>query len=184
MKVEKIEKVIQVWAVEYEELGKLDYINNIQIFENKGSMMGCSNPHPHCQIWAQKSLPVEIVKEQKHQSEYFNHRGRSLLSDYLSAELTKEERIICSNESFVALVPFWAVWPFETMIISRQQIENIAQLNVKQIADLADIYKQLTIRYDNLFEISFPYSMGFHQAPTDGKDHPEWRLHMHFILRF
>ncbi len=180
MSVDEIKKVIQVWVEQYRELGKLDFINHVQVFENKGAIMGCSNPHPHCQIWAQKNLPVEIVKEQKQQSDYYNLHGSTLLSDYLKTELTKQERIIYSNDSFVALVPFWAVWPFEVMVISREQINNIAALNEQAKSDLADIYRKITIRYDNLFETSFPYSMGFHQAPTDGKEHPEWHLHMHF----
>ncbi len=180
MHVENLREVIDVWVQSYGDLGKLDYINHVQIFENKGSIMGCSNPHPHCQIWAQESLPVEIMKEQKQQSEYFDHHGCTLLSDYLKSELVKQERIVCSNESFVTLVPFWAVWPFELMVISRKPVCSIAVLDEKEKTDLADMYKQLTIRYDNLFETSFPYSMGFHQAPTDGKEHPEWHLHMHF----
>jgi UDPglucose--hexose-1-phosphate uridylyltransferase len=180
MQIEDIRRVIEVWVEEYIELGKLDYINHVQIFENKGSMMGCSNPHPHCQIWAQMSLPVEIVKEQKHLSAYFKKNGKTLLTDYLDSELKKKERLVCENNSFVAIVPFWAVWPFETIIISKRAIENLAGLSDEEKNNLADIYKQLTIRYDNLFETSFPYSMGFHQAPTDGERHPEWHLHMHF----
>jgi UDPglucose--hexose-1-phosphate uridylyltransferase len=180
MKLEKVRKVIEVWVKEYEELGKLDFINHIQIFENKGSMMGCSNPHPHCQIWAQKYLPVEIEKEQKHQLEFLKSHNSTLLSVYLESEIARNERIICSNESFVALVPFWAVWPFEAMIISKRAVSSIKELDDKEKNDLAEIYIQLTIRYDNLFEISFPYSMGIHQAPSDGIAHPEWHLHLHF----
>lgn len=180
MQVENIRKVIDVWVEEYLEIGKLDYINHIQIFENKGSMMGCSNPHPHCQIWAQKSLPVEITKEQKQFSAYYKKHYRTLLLDYLDAELRKKERLVCTNNNFVALVPFWAVWPFETMIISKRAVPSLADLNEDEKDDLADIYKQITVRYDNLFETSFPYSMGFHQAPTDGINHSEWHLHMHF----
>lgn len=180
MTVEKIRMVIDVWVNEYEELSKDELINYVQIFENKGSMMGCSNPHPHCQIWAQQSLPVEIVKEQKQQQEYYKKNNHTILSDYLRAEIEKKERVVCSNNSFVALVPFWAVWPFETMIISRRAVSSLSDLNNQEKEDLADIYKRLTIRYDNLFNISFPYSMGIHQAPTDGKNHPEWHLHLHF----
>jgi UDPglucose--hexose-1-phosphate uridylyltransferase len=180
MSNEAIRKVIDVWVNEYRELGKLNFINHVQIFENKGSMMGCSNPHPHCQVWAQRSLPVEVTKEDNQQSNYFSRHKKTLLSDYLREELRKKERLVIENSSFVALVPFWAVWPFETMIISRRTVPNIGELTNDEKNDLADIYKQLTIRYDNLFETSFPYSMGFHQAPTDGKDHPEWHLHMHF----
>jgi UDPglucose--hexose-1-phosphate uridylyltransferase len=180
MTIDKVRKVIDIWVQEYEGLGRNELINHVQIFENKGSMMGCSNPHPHCQIWAQQSLPVEISKEQLQQSEYFKHHKRTLLSDYLEAEITKAERIVCSNESFVALVPFWAVWPFETMIISKRAVTNLSLLNENEKNDLADIYIKLTVRYDNLFQISFPYSMGIHQAPTDGNAHPEWHFHMHF----
>lgn len=180
MQVEDIRKVIDIWVEEYTEIGKIDYINHVQIFENKGSMMGCSNPHPHCQIWAQRSLPVEINREQKKLSAYYSKHGKTLLADYLDAELQKKERIVCINNNFVALVPFWAVWPFETMIISRRAVASLAGLSEEEKNDLADIYNQLTVRYDNLFETSFPYSMGFHQSPTDSKKHPEWHLHMHF----
>jgi UDPglucose--hexose-1-phosphate uridylyltransferase len=180
MDEDSILNVVELWINEYIELGKLDYINSVQIFENKGSMMGCSNPHPHCQIWAQRSLPVEIVKEQKQLTDYFEQHGKTLLTDYLAIELNKNIRIICSNDSFVALVPFWAVWPFETMIISRRPVASISALNRQEKNDLASIYRRLTTRYDNLFQSSFPYSMGFHQAPTDQKEHPEWHLHMHF----
>jgi UDPglucose--hexose-1-phosphate uridylyltransferase len=180
MEVASVKKVIDLWTKEYVELGALDYINNVQIFENKGSMMGCSNPHPHCQIWAQKNLPVEIVKEQHQLNIYYQKHRQTILTDYLELEIKKNERIICSNESFVALVPFWAIWPFETMIISKRAVQSIAELTKEESWNLAEIYKALTVRYDNLFETSFPYSMGIHQSPTDGKEHPEWHLHMHF----
>jgi UDPglucose--hexose-1-phosphate uridylyltransferase len=180
MEVPSLRKVIDVWTGEYGELGGREHINHVQIFENKGAMMGCSNPHPHCQIWAQESLPVETAKEQGRQREYLKAHGRTLLGDYLDAELSKNERIVCANDGFVALVPFWAVWPFEAMVICRRAVGSLHALTDAEKTDLADIYRQLTIRYDNLFRISFPYSMGIHQAPTDGKEHPEWRLHMHF----
>lgn len=180
MELADIRKVIDLWALQYKEIGDLEFINHVQIFENKGSVMGCSNPHPHCQIWAQRSLPNEIMKEQHYLSTYYENYGTSLLADYLHAELQKNERLICRNMSFVALVPFWAIWPFEAMIISRRHIGNLTELSDKEKDDLADIYRQLTVRYDNLFETSFPYSMGFHQSPTDGERHPEWHLHMHF----
>jgi UDPglucose--hexose-1-phosphate uridylyltransferase len=180
MEISAIRKVIDIWVKEYIDLGSLDQINNVQIFENKGSMMGCSNPHPHCQIWAQKNIPVELVKEQQHLSAYFKLHHRTLLADYIELELKKNERVVCSNESFIVLVPFWAVWPFETMVISKRAVPSLKALTDAEKTDLAGIYKQLTIRYDNLFETSFPYSMGFHQAPTDGNEHPEWHLHIHF----
>lgn len=180
MTTDKVRKVIDVWTEEYIELGKNEAINHVQIFENKGAVMGCSNPHPHCQIWAQKSIPMEVEKEQRQIGPYFEKHGRTLLSDYLKKELDSKERLVCENDTFVALVPFWAVWPFETMIVSREPYRSIAELNDAQKTDLADLYRRLTVRYDNLFETSFPYSMGIHQQPTDGKDHPEWHLHMHF----
>lgn len=173
-------KVINVWVNEYKELGNKDFINHVQIFENKGSIMGCSNPHPHGQIWAQSSVPVEVAKEQIQLSAYYAKHGRTLLADYVKAELEKGERLVYENNSFIAVVPFWAIWPFETMIISKRAVSDITKLTDTEKADFADIYRKLTIRYDNLFEVSFPYSAGIHQAPTDGKDHPEWHLHMHF----
>lgn len=180
MEVDDIRKVIDVWCREYDQIGSMDYINYVQIFENKGDIMGCSNPHPHGQVWAQYSIPDEPAKEMEMQKAYFEKHKRSLLSDYLKEEEKSGERIIASNEHFVAVIPFWAVWPYESMIISRRPVQNLLQLNELERTGLADIYKQLTIMYDNLFEISFPYSAGLHQSPTDGKDHPEWHLHMHF----
>lgn len=180
MEVDDIRKVIDVWCREYDQIGSMDYINYVQIFENKGDIMGCSNPHPHGQVWAQYSIPDEPAKEMEMQKAYFEKHKRSLLSDYLKEEEKSGERIFASNEHFVAVIPFWAVWPYESMIISRRPVQNLLQLNELERTGLADIYKQLTIMYDNLFEISFPYSAGLHQSPTDGKDHPEWHLHMHF----
>ena len=180
MEVEHIKNVLDLWCEQFDELSKNPAINYIQIFENKGAIMGCSNPHPHGQIWSSKGIPVEPAKEQKTQKAYFDKHGKTLLSDYLTAELEKKERILVENESFVALVPFWATWPFETMIISKRSVQNILQLSEKEKTDFAGIYKKLTIKYDNLFETSFAYSAGLHQAPSDGKDHPEWHLHMHF----
>jgi len=170
MDVADICKVVDVWCEQYEELANTDNINYVQIFENKGAIMGCSNP----------PMPVEPEKESKTQKAYFDKNGRTLLSDYLKAELDKKERLVAENEHFVALVPYWAVWPFETMIISKRPVQNIIQLSEEERTGLSDIYKQLTVKYDNLFEVSFAYSAGLHQAPTDGKDYPEWHLHMHF----
>lgn len=180
MKVENIRKVVDLWSKEYKELGDREDIGYVQIFENKGSIMGCSNPHPHGQIWASKLVPLETSKESENQLTYFEKHGRTMLSDYLKSELEKKERILVENNSFVALVPFWAVWPFETMIISKREVSNLLQLTDGEKTDLADVYKKLTIMYDNLFEVSFAYSAGLHQAPTDGEEHPEWHLHMHF----
>ena len=175
-----IEEIVRTWQREYETLGAVDFINHVQIFENKGAVMGCSNPHPHGQIWAQSSLPTLVQKTQDSLSDYFNANNRSLLLDYLEQELEKNERIVIQNAHFVALVPFWAVWPFETMIISRAAHSKITDFNQEEVAAFADVLKRLTIKYDNLFQTSFPYSSGIHQAPTDGKRHPEWHFHMHF----
>jgi UDPglucose--hexose-1-phosphate uridylyltransferase len=142
--------------------------------------MGCSNPHPHGQIWAQSSIPVEVAKEIEQQKIYFKIHKRTLLSDYLEQEIRKQERIVEENNTFVSLVPFWAVWPFETMILPKRQVASLADLTSDEKMDFADMYRKLTIKYDNLFETSFPYSAGIHQAPTDGLEHPEWHMHMHF----
>ena len=180
MEIGNIKNVIDIWVDEYINLGSKDYINYVQIFENKGSMMGCSNPHPHGQIWAQNSIPAEVQKETAMQADYFKRHGSVLLHDYLVAETNKKERIVAENNSFIVLVPFWAIWPFETMILSKRHVTNISELTEEEKFDFADIYKKLTIKYDNLFQISFPYSAGIHQAPTDNKEHPEWYMHMHF----
>ncbi|MES2487625.1 MAG: UDP-glucose--hexose-1-phosphate uridylyltransferase [Bacteroidota bacterium] len=180
MEVADIEKVVQVWKDQYVDLGSNDFINHVQIFENKGAVMGCSNPHPHGQIWSQSSLPTNVEKTQANLKKYYEANGRSLLADYLAEELERKERIVLENEHFVALVPFWAVWPFETLIISKRHIGNLTQLTAEESTAFADAIKRLTVKYDNLFETSFPYSSGIHQSPTDGQDHPEWHMHMHF----
>ncbi|TRW26650.1 UDP-glucose--hexose-1-phosphate uridylyltransferase [Flavobacterium zepuense] len=180
MEVSAIEKVIQAWKDQYVDLGSRDFINHVQIFENKGAVMGCSNPHPHGQIWSQSSLPTQVEKTQANLKKYFEEHGRSLLSDYLAEELERKERIVLENEHFVVLVPFWAIWPFETLIISKRHFGNITQMTAEETAAYADVLKRITVKYDNLFETSFPYSSGIHQTPTDGQEHPEWHFHMHF----
>lgn len=180
MEVCDIKKVVDVWQNQYEELGNLDYINHVQIFENKGQIMGCSNPHPHGQIWAQSSVPSIVLKTQENLKNYFEKNGTSLLEDYIGRELEIKERVILENVDFVAIVPFWAVWPYETMIVSKRKIENIIDFSDNEKLSFASILKDLTAKYDNLFEISFPYSAGIHQSPTDGELHPEWHFHMHF----
>ncbi len=180
MAVADIRQVVDLWQREYEELGQLDFINYVQIFENKGIIMGSSNPHPHGQIWAQSSIPVEPAKELVQQTDYFNRYSRSLLSDYLAIELTEQKRIVIENEHFAALVPFWAVWPFETMIVSKRHFGNLSQMHDAEKDAFADIIKQLSAVYDKVFNVSFPYSAGIHQTPTDGQEHPEWHFHMHF----
>ncbi len=180
MEIEAIEKIIKTWQQEYSDLGKKEFVNYVQIFENKGSIMGCSNPHPHGQIWAQESLPTEVEKTQENLKAYYEKNGRTLLHDYLNEELKSKERIVIENEHFVALVPFWAIWPFETMIISKRVFGKITDFSQSETVSFTKIIKELTVKYDNLFETSFPYSSGIHQAPTDGKLHSEWHFHMHF----
>ncbi|MCC8358848.1 UDP-glucose--hexose-1-phosphate uridylyltransferase [Salinimicrobium sediminilitoris] len=180
METSDIVKVIQKWKEEYTDLGSRKDINYVMIFENKGDMMGCSNPHPHGQIWSQLSIPVEVQKKTEHQKTYWNRNKKSLLGDYLEQELQLKERIVLQNEHFVALVPYWAIWPYETMIIPRRQMQHIGQLTSEEEKAYAGILKQLTIRYDNLFQTSFPYSSGIHQQPTNGKEYPEWHFHMSF----
>lgn len=172
--------VVDMWTDEYETLGAQPSITYVQIFENRGAQMGASNPHPHGQIWATEHLPQLVVREQEAQQDYYNVNGRSLLSDYLAIELEQGTRLVCHNDHFVALVPFWAVWPFETMVISRQPVGALSDLSAPARDGLADILQQLTRRYDQLFQVAFPYSMGFHQRPTDGLAHPAWHLHAHF----
>lgn len=180
MNIDEITKVIEVWQNEFTEISKNASIKYIQIFENKGELMGCSNPHPHGQIWSSSSVPLELSKETSQQKKYFDAHGKSLLSAYVDLELIKKERIVLENEHFVALVPFWAVWPYETMIISKRQVQYVTQFNDEEKKSLAKILKQLTAKYDNLFEISFPYSAGMHQAPVNDGPHPEWHWHFHF----
>jgi UDPglucose--hexose-1-phosphate uridylyltransferase len=180
MSVTEIHKVVDTWAEQYQELGALSFINCVQIFENRGAMMGASNPHPHCQIWANASAPNESHKESVAQGDYYTSNKGCLLCDYLALELESGERLVCANDGFYAIVPFWAIWPFEIMLISKEHLTGLDKLSNQQRTALADILKRVTTRYDNLFEVSFPYSMGFHQRPTDGQAHPEWHLHLHF----
>ncbi|NBC84307.1 MAG: UDP-glucose--hexose-1-phosphate uridylyltransferase [Bacteroidetes bacterium] len=180
MEVTDIKKVVDLWVDEYQSLAKETFINHVQIFENKGAIMGCSNPHPHGQIWAQKIIPGEPAKEDKQQKNYFDKHGRSLLFDYVQEELKLKERILFENNSFVALVPFWAIWPYEAMIVSKRHITDLTGLNNDEKMDFAEAYQRLTIKYDNLFEVSFPYSAGIHQSPVNNQNNDHWHLHMHF----
>lgn len=180
MSVEAIRRVVDVWAAQEKELADRDDIRYVQIFENRGAMMGASNPHPHGQIWATEHIPNEPLIELAAQKEYFDKHGRTLLSDYLQLELKENERIVAQNQTWVALVPFWAVWPFELMLLPRAQVSNIRTLNDSQREGLADILKQVTAGYNCVFDAPFPYSMGFHSAPWDEEQHREWTLHAHF----
>jgi len=180
MPVPDIAKVVDVWAEQYSEIGSLPNINYVQIFENRGEIMGCSNPHPHGQIWANETIPNEPRKEQESLRAYEKKFGSCLLCDYLQLETQLATRMVVENAHFAVVVPFWAIWPFEVLLISKRHTGSLVSLDSSVRLGLADILKKLTTRYDNLFEISFPYSMGFHQAPTDGEAHPEWHLHAHF----
>ncbi|MHB0858972.1 MAG: UDP-glucose--hexose-1-phosphate uridylyltransferase [Anaerolineae bacterium] len=175
-----VRRVVDVWVAQYEEIGSRPDINHVQIFENKGEMMGCSNPHPHGQIWSNASVPHEPALEQASQQAYRAEKGSCMLCDYERLERELGERLVCENAHFVALVPYWAFWPFETMILSRRHATSLSDLDDAERDALANIIKRLTTRYDNLFEISFPYTMGIHQRPTDGLPHEEWHLHLHF----
>ena len=175
----EIELVVAAWADEYQKLSAVPSISYVQIFENRGAMMGCSNPHPHCQIWAAATLPTIPQVEQQSFQEYARDHKSCLLCDYLKMETELGERIVCENSGFVAVVPFWATWPFETLVLSKRHVSDMGALNAGERSALADILKRLTVRYDNLFQTSFPYSMGFHQRPGDS-DHPEWHFHAHF----
>lgn len=179
MPVVEIRRVVDLWAAERAELAGREDIQYVQIFENRGVMMGASNPHPHGQIWASASVPSHVLTEQARQQEHFERFGQDLLGDYVKLELTDGSRLVCQNGSFVAVVPFWAVWPFETMILPRRRVEAIDDFTGEERDDLADILKQLLTRCDSLFELPFPYSMGFHEPPADSAAHPEWRWHAH-----
>lgn len=175
-----VEQVVATWAAQSAELGGKEFIRSVQVFENKGALMGCSNPHPHSQIWAQSEPPNELRKEAASQSTYAAGHANPLLCDVLVEEQRLGDRLVIANEHFSTLVPFWAIWPFEVLLIARRPAAYLTDLTAAEITSLARIMKQITSRYDNLFEISFPYSMGFHQAPFDGQEHPEWVLHAHF----
>jgi UDPglucose--hexose-1-phosphate uridylyltransferase len=180
MSVPDLKLVVDVWAAQYAELGRQPGIRHVQIFENRGEMMGASNPHPHCQIWASSSIPTEAAAEQREQAAWGAAHGSCLLCDYLALERESGERLVCENEAFAALVPFWAVWPFETMIVSKRHLTAMDEFDEAERGRLADILKRVTTRYDNVFQAPFPYTMGFHQRPTDGAAHPEWHFHAHY----
>lgn len=180
MALPAIETVVDEWTAQYIDLGGMSFIRSVQIFENRGEMMGASNPHPHCQIWATESLPNELAKEEAAQRAYNDSRGGCLLCDYQSLELRAIERLVCENDAFLALVPFWAVWPFETLILSKRHFSGLDETAAEERRALAAILKDVTSRYDDLFEAPFPYTMGFHQRPTDGEAHPHLHFHGHF----
>ena len=176
----QVTAIVQAWSEQTRQLGELDYVQYVQVFENKGAMMGCSNPHPHSQVWAVSHVPDEPTRENHSLLEYNRQHGGCLLCDYLEQELQRQERLVAENPFFVALVPFWAIWPFEVLLLSRRHCASLADLDPAETEGLADILRQVTARYDRLFDVSFPYSMGFHQAPSGGQPHAECHLHAHF----
>ena len=180
MTVPDLRRVVDVWVKQYEELGSEANINWVQIFENRGAMMGASNPHPHGQIWANGSLPNEAVKEVASFSDYAKDNDGCLLCSYLAAESKTGERVVEENEHFTVVVPFWAVWPFETLVLPRAHTTALDRLSGALRSSLAGILKAITQRYDRLFGVSFPYTMGFHQRPTDGQTHESFHFHAHF----
>ncbi len=177
LELSAVEKVVQLWVEQVKELG--EKYRWVQIFENKGEQMGCSNPHPHGQIWAGDFLPNELSREDQRQREYYQSHGSSLLSDYVAHELSKKERLVDLNEHWLALVPWWAVWPFETLILPKRHVSGLQELSGAEQSALAELLKNLLSRYDNLFQTSFPYSMGWHGAPFSSNSKDSWRLHAH-----
>ncbi|WP_086930426.1 UDP-glucose--hexose-1-phosphate uridylyltransferase [Agarilytica rhodophyticola] len=180
LSVDEIKQVVDCWSEQIEDLGKT--YRYVQVFENKGAMMGCSNPHPHGQVWAQNSLPTIVEREDTRQKNYYQEHQVPLLLDYVNRELEKKERIVVDNEDWVVMVPYWACWPFETLLVPKFHVTKLPDLNNSQRTSLADIIKKITIRYDNLFKTSFPYSMGWHGQPDIGNtDNQHWQLHAHFF---
>ena len=177
----EIRALVGTWIDQFETLSRTPDINYVQIFENRGLMMGCSNPHPHGQIWATSTIPNEPRKEQEALAAYRKQHGTCLLCDYIRIEESSGERFVCANEHFLAVVPFWAVWPFEILLVSKQHIGNMSALDTNARSALADILKNIASRYDSLFQTPCPYSMGFHQRPTDKEEHAEWHFHAHFF---
>jgi len=180
MTLDGVTRVIEDWKREYESCLAKPGIAYVQIFENKGAVMGCSNPHPHCQIWSSSSMPPIVEREQECQRQYLQERGSPMLLDYARRELGEETRVVCANEHFAVVVPFWAVWPFEAMILPRRHVPSIDRFNAAEIRAFADAYRKLTRAYDRVFDCEFPYSAGIHQAPATAGDHGHWQLHMHF----
>lgn len=180
MAVPDIRKVVDTWTEQWIDLSAKPEIGYVQIFENRGAMMGASNPHPHGQIWASETVPNEPATESRTQDAYFQQHGRTLLADYLKLELRHGQRVVVENATWVVVVPFWAVWPFETLVLPRGTASSLDQLSDDERTGLADILQQLTSLYDRVFDVSFPYSMGLHGRPSDGEEHPEWLLHLHF----
>jgi UDPglucose--hexose-1-phosphate uridylyltransferase len=180
MSLAEIRSVVDVWTAQAEELGSRPDFSYVQIFENRGAMMGASNPHPHGQIWATRSLPNEVVKEQKGQAAYLAEHGCCLLCAYREMEMAAKERVVAGNESFVAVVPYWAVWPFEVLVLPLRHVADLSEMTDEERDGFASILQTVTATYDKVFDTPFPYSMGLHPEPCDGQEHPEWHFHLHF----
>ena len=180
MSAEEAGSVVEEWARQHRELAAHPDINYVEIFENRGVLMGASNPHPHGQIWATRAVPDLPAREQAAQQEYARHHAACLLCEYIEIERRASQRIVLENEHFVVAVPFWAVWPFETIVIPARHISSWEPMTEQERAGLADALRRITAGYDRLFGVPFPYSMGFHQSPCDGAEHNEWHLHAHF----
>ncbi|MBN2049850.1 MAG: UDP-glucose--hexose-1-phosphate uridylyltransferase [Spirochaetales bacterium] len=180
MDIPEIHRVVDAWTEEYRLHGADESINYVTIFENRGEMMGASNPHPHCQIWANETVPPIPGKKTWYQMEYLQYHGSNLLLDYCELERKAGERILFENRHFICLVPYWAIWPFETMILPKEHLRHLGELSQAQARSLSEALKRTTVMYDNLFRVPFPYSMGIHQAPTDRLEHPEWQMHISF----
>jgi UDPglucose--hexose-1-phosphate uridylyltransferase len=180
MDVPAIRSVVDMWADQAAEIGADPHIQYVQIFENRGAMMGASNPHPHGQIWATEHIPNEPATELAAQRDHFATHNSPLLSDYLALELAQQQRIVAENDTWAALVPFWAVWPFELLVLPKQFAGSVEALTEPQREGLAAILKTVTAAYNRVFDTPFPYSMGIHPAPCDSQPHPEWLLHLHF----
>ncbi len=181
MSPEELRGVVDAWTGEMQSLEKLAWVRHVQIFENRGALMGASNPHPHCQIWAASAMPNIPQRELESFEDYRNRKNRCLLCDYLKLEMEEKERIVCQNEGFVAMVPFWAVWPYETMIVSKRHVASLLDFRAEEKNLFGSMLGRLTTRYDNLFETDFPYSAGLHQRPSGGGDSSAWHFHAHFL---
>jgi len=181
MDTEAIRGVVDTWAEQYTEIGSRPEIDYVQIFENRGELMGCSNPHPHGQVWSNQTIPDLPRKEDQRQRTHLKERGKSLLEEYVWRELDLGERVVFQNEHFVCVVPFWAIWPFETLLVPKESVPDVASLDEGARNDLADSLRRMGTRFDNLFKTSFPYSMGLHQRPTDGQPHDHWCFHIHYF---
>ena len=180
MSAREIEPAVKEWTAQTKDLSAAQGIHHVQIFENRGEMMGASNPHPHCQIWATATVPQAPARELTSQRKYRDTHKSCLLCDYVAIEQVESKRIVCANDGFVAIVPFWAVWPFEVLVCSRRHFGSFLEFDPDEVAQLSALLKQVTATYDHVFDVPFPYSMGFHQHPFDGEPHAEWHFHAHF----